>query len=286
MSRARHGSYLYATASQAAELVERPHSDGIPLPAEHADELDFDVHHAVASPTPRPSPASTTRSCRPSPASPTSTTSTGCGTATSTSATPPPNSSPTATPTPPAARCASPRPRPPPVPHLGNTGQRGRLGQHRHRHRRHRQHRHRPRRVHLHRRQRRTRKILEWADIRPVNHPEPADTTPESDAYFDLAQAALDEHAADWTAALAAHGIHPDESHLLPAAIAMRRQRLTLALAAEAPGWLTYWYGPRPTDPAGAQVWDDEISQLASSGRGPDGWRPRRPPDALRQGEP
>ena len=105
---------------------------------------------------------------------------------------------------------------------------------------------------------------MEWADIRPVNHPEPADTTPESDAYFDLAQAALDEHPADWTAALQAHGIHPDEPHLLPAAIAMRRQRLTLTLAADAPGWLTYWYGPRPTDPAGAQVWDDEISQLAA----------------------
>jgi hypothetical protein len=84
------------------------------------------------------------------------------------------------------------------------------------------------------------------------------------DAHFDLAQTALDEHLAHWTAALAVHGIHPDESHLLPAAIAMRRQRLGLALAGDTPGWLTYWYGPRPTDPTGAQVWDDEINQLAA----------------------
>ena len=48
MSRARHGSHLYATASQAAELVERPHTAGIPLPAEHVDELDFDVKQAVS----------------------------------------------------------------------------------------------------------------------------------------------------------------------------------------------------------------------------------------------
>ena len=27
---------------------------------------------------------------------------------------------------------------------------------------------------------------------------------------------------------------------------------------------MTYWYGPRPSDPAGAQVWDDEINQLAA----------------------
>ena len=47
MSRARHGSYLYATTSQAADLIERPHTAGIPLPDEHADELDHDIKRAL-----------------------------------------------------------------------------------------------------------------------------------------------------------------------------------------------------------------------------------------------
>ena len=66
------------------------------------------------------------------------------------------------------------------------------------------------------------------------------------------------------TTALHAHGIHPDELHIIPAAIAMRRQRLAHPLAGDPPAWLTCWYGPRPADPAGAQVWDDEIAQLAA----------------------
>ena len=228
MSRARHGSHLYATSAQAAELVERPHTAGIPLPAEHVDELDFDVKQAVSQ-----SRAKTLASIH-DPLLPT------------------------------ISRIADEYHldwlwnRHVHVRHTttllvadGYTDPTAGLL--------------RLARARAHRRflttgtqvnaadwdnigtviavldtsgtavveftsttGRTAHKILEWADIRPVNHPEQAEPTPESDAYFDLAQAALDEHAADWTAALDAHGIHPDETHLLPAAIAMRRQRLAL----------------------------------------------------------
>ena len=212
MSRARHGSHLYATASQAAELVERPHTAGIPLPAEHVDELDFDVKQAVVQ-----SRAKTLASLH-DPLLPTisriadeyhldwlwnrhvhvrHTT----AQLVTDGYTDPTNA---------ALRLARARAHRQflttgtqvnaadwdnigtVIAVLDNSGTAvveftsttGRTA----------------------------RKILEWADIRPVNHPEPADPTPESDAYFDLAQAALDEHIADWTAALAAHGIHPEET--------------------------------------------------------------------------
>ena len=264
MSRARHGSFLFATASQAAELVERPHTAGIPLLAEHVDELDFDVKQAVAQ-----SRAKTLASLH-DPLLPTISRIADeyhldwlwnrhvqvrhhTARLVADGYTDPTNA---------ALRLARARAHrqfltsgtqvnaadwdnigtviavidtsgTAVVEFTSTTG-------------------------------RTAHKILEWADIRPVNHPEPADTTPEADAYFDLAQAAVDEHLADWTVALQTDGIHPDEPHLLPAAIAMRRQRLTLTLAAEAPAWVTYWYGARPADPAGAQVWDDEISHLAA----------------------
>ena len=47
MSRARHGAFVFATNAQAAELVERPHTAGIPLEVEHVDELDHDLTRAI-----------------------------------------------------------------------------------------------------------------------------------------------------------------------------------------------------------------------------------------------
>ena len=264
MSRARQGSFLYATASQAAELVERPHSDGIPLPAEHADELDFDVRQAVSQ-----SRAKTLASLH-DPLLPTISRAAAeyrldwlwnrhvhvrhlTAQLVADGYTDPTNA---------ALRLARARAHRQfltsgtrvnaadwdnvgtVIAVIDNSGTAlveftsptGACAS----------------------------RLLEWADIRPTGHPEPAEPTAEADAYFDLAQAALDEDIADWTTALTVHGIHPDESYLLPAAIAMRRQRLALALAGDPPGWLTYWYGPRPTDPAGAQVWDDEANHLAA----------------------
>ena len=250
MSRARHGSHLYATASQAAELVERPHTAGIPLPAEHVDELDFDVSQAVAQ-----SRAKTLASLH-DPLLPTisriadeyhldwlwnrhvhvrHTTAQLVADGY----------------TDPTTRRAATRPRPrsPPVPHLRDTGQRSRLGQHRHRHRRHRQQRHRRRRVRLHHRHEPPARSWNGPTSDPSTTPNPPTPPPNPTPTSTSPKPPSTNTPPTGPPPSHAHGIHPDEAHLLPAAIAMRRQRLTLALAGEAPGWLTYWYGPRPVRP-------------------------------------
>ena len=88
---------------------------------------------------------------------------------------------------------------------------------------------------------------------------------PRSDAYFDLAQAAVDEHARR----LDRRPRTPTASTPTSRTSSPRRSPCAAndspsPSPATHPRWLTYWYGPRPTDPAGAQVWDDEIAQLAA----------------------
>ena len=250
MSRARHGAFVYATSTQIAELVERSHTTGIPLEVEHVDELDHDVRRAVETSRAKMLALTHDRLLQPIANV--------------------------------AAqhhldwlwdrhvRCrsvaADTRPR-----------------------RLHRPHRRPIRlelaRAHRHYLsvgsrvnaadwdnlgtvlavldrtgtalvefissdgRRHTRKTLEWADLRPVDQPERVDLTDDATAYFTLAQAAIDEHAADWHTQLRRRGLHPDELHIIPAAIAVRRQRLAHTLAGDPPRGSPGGTGPDPPTP-------------------------------------
>ena len=63
-------------------------------------------------------------------------------------------------------------------------------------------------------------KWMRWADIRPLDHPDPVDITDAANSYFELADAALAEQVAAWNQALAEHGIAANEPVVVPAAIA------------------------------------------------------------------
>ncbi|MDQ3178028.1 MAG: AAA family ATPase, partial [Actinomycetota bacterium] len=75
-------------------------------------------------------------------------------------------------------------------------------------------------------------KTLEWADLQPVDNPEPVDDL-DAAGYFTLAQAAVDETVAEWNEQLAAHHIDTDEPGIVAAAIAQRRRKLAHRLAAD-----------------------------------------------------
>jgi conjugative relaxase-like TrwC/TraI family protein len=107
-------------------------------------------------------------------------------------------------------------------------------------------------------------KQMSWADTKPIDHPDPATLPAAAADYFDRAEAAIAEHAAVWDRLLADRGIEPDEPVILPAAIDQRQRQLAHRLAGDSPGWFTWWLGTRPGDPAGAQVWEDEVAALAA----------------------
>ena len=131
-------------------------------------------------------------------------------------------------------------------------------------------------------------KCLHWWEIKPIDHPDPAELTAEAVDYFELMEQAISEDEAVWHRQLADHGIDPDEPVIVPAAIDHRTRQLVHRLAGDQPDWLTWWLGERPRDPAGKQVWDDEVAALATwrdthhlddhtAGYGP---APDRPPTA------
>jgi conjugative relaxase-like TrwC/TraI family protein len=112
-------------------------------------------------------------------------------------------------------------------------------------------------------------RTLDWADLAPIDDPDLVEISEEAANYFALAEHALAEAAGEWNQQLAIAGIDPDEPDIVPAAIEQRRHLVAHQLAAEPPIWLTWWLGQRPTDPTGAQVYDDEVAHLA-------GWRDAR----------
>ena len=107
-------------------------------------------------------------------------------------------------------------------------------------------------------------KCLHWWEIKPIDHPDPADLTAEAVDYFELMEQAISEDEAVWHRQLADHGIDPDEPVIVPAAIDHRTRQVVHRLAGDQPDWLTWWLGERPRDPAGKQVWDDEVAALAT----------------------
>ena len=105
---------------------------------------------------------------------------------------------------------------------------------------------------------------MHWADIKPIDQPEPGELTADAVDYFNLVADAIDQETKIWHRLLADHDIAPTEPVIVPAAIEQRQRQLAHRLAGDTPDWLTWWLGQRPTDIAGATVWDDEVAALAA----------------------
>ena len=109
-----------------------------------------------------------------------------------------------------------------------------------------------------------TTKVLAWEQIKPIDHPEPAELTDLATTYLTDRANHLGHITTAWNLALTEYGIDPDEPVTLVAAIRQRQQQLTHQLRATPPHWLTWWAGTRHTDPTAAVVYDDHISALAT----------------------
>lgn len=106
-------------------------------------------------------------------------------------------------------------------------------------------------------------RTMPWSDLKPIDHPEPADIGERAESYLDGIGDTIGLHVTEWSGALAEHDIKQDEPEIVPAAIEHRTRQLTHKLRATPPRWLDTWLGNRPTDPAGTVVYDDEIRALA-----------------------
>ena len=107
-------------------------------------------------------------------------------------------------------------------------------------------------------------RTLAWSNLKPIDHPEPVDLTPDAQRWLDREAHRIVQSAELWANALAAHSIEPGEAGLLRRAIQTRRELLARHMHADSPDWLTWWVGTRPIDPAGATVWDDTVSTIAA----------------------
>lgn len=107
-------------------------------------------------------------------------------------------------------------------------------------------------------------RTLAWSDLKPIDHPDPVDLTPEAQQWLDREAHRIVQSAELWTIALADYTIEPGEAGLLRRAIQTRRELLARQMHADSPDWLTWWVGPRPIDPAGATVWDDTVASIAA----------------------
>lgn len=105
-------------------------------------------------------------------------------------------------------------------------------------------------------------KTLQWHQIRPIDHPELADMTPEALTYLGELDQVLTGELHNWTRALAEHDIELHEFELFPKALEQRRRQLLHQYRATPPDWLRFWAGNRPSDPIGANVYDEHIEPL------------------------
>ncbi len=107
-------------------------------------------------------------------------------------------------------------------------------------------------------------KVMAWENLRPIDHPDPADLTPEAETYLAEYDEVLTGELHEWTRALNEHGIEPGDHDLIEAAIDQRQRQQLHALRATPPDWLRWWVGDRPTDPVGAAVYDEHVTELAA----------------------
>jgi hypothetical protein len=107
-------------------------------------------------------------------------------------------------------------------------------------------------------------KVMAWENLRPIDHPDPADLTPEAEQYLVELDEVLTGELHEWSRALNQHGIEPGDHDLIEAAIDQRQRQQLHALRATPPEWLRWWVGDRPADPIGAAMYDEHVSDLAA----------------------
>ena len=113
-----------------------------------------------------------------------------------------------------------------------------------------------------------------WHQLHPIDD-DPAVLTPAATDWLQRSADAVSALERAWSDQLARSRIHPTEAPGLLAAIALRERRLAAALAGQSPPWLTQLLGARPEDPAGATTYDDALARIAI-------WRDRQHiPDAV-----
>ena len=264
VSRARHTAHLYATVRQAEQIGERDHTTGITLPTEHTPDPGTELETTIARSqakhfvtTDHPNLDTVADLAHRHDLGQLNDRRHHINTITArlraTGLTDPSV----------AAELLRPGDRAPANDARREPCQRTRLGQRRH-HRsapRHPRTRHRP--LHQHHRPHHH-QILAWEQIKPIDHPEPAELTDLATTYLTERTNHLHHITTAWNLALTEHGIDPDEPVTPVAAIRQRQHQLTHQLRATPPPWLTWWAGTRPTDPTAAVVYDDHISALAT----------------------
>ncbi|MGE0308927.1 MAG: MobF family relaxase, partial [Acidimicrobiia bacterium] len=107
-------------------------------------------------------------------------------------------------------------------------------------------------------------RTLSWSDLKPIDHPEPVDINPDAQRWLDREADRIGWSADLWATSLAGYSVEPGDTALLRRAIQTRREVLAREMHADSPHWLTWWVGTRPTNPAGATVWDDTTSTIAT----------------------
>ena len=63
---------------------------------------------------------------------------------------------------------------------------------------------------------------------------------------------------------LAGNNVHPDDATIYATAVRLHIDRDAQTIKAERPEWLIETIGDRPVTPAGAQVWDDTVNEIAA----------------------
>ena len=107
-------------------------------------------------------------------------------------------------------------------------------------------------------------RTLAWSDLKPIDHPDAVDLTPDAQQWLDREAHRIVQSAELWANALADYSIEPGEAGLLRRATQTRRELLARQMHNDSLDWLTWWVGTRPIDPAGANVWDDTVSTIAA----------------------
>jgi conjugative relaxase-like TrwC/TraI family protein len=107
-----------------------------------------------------------------------------------------------------------------------------------------------------------TTRSLPWSHLHPIG----AMASPLPPAATDWLRDSGEQVVAlerDWAEQLARHQVSSGEEVLLAAAVDLRQRRLGADLTARNPAWLTDWLGSRPEDDIGANVYDEIVETIA-----------------------
>ena len=112
-------------------------------------------------------------------------------------------------------------------------------------------------------------RVSRWSELQVMDHSAPVTIGPAAQTWLACAARDLgDAERPPWSDALARHTSHPTSAPRARA-IDVRSRRLTNQLTASPPPWLTTWLGQRPADPAGSMSYDDTVARHRRLARPP-----------------